>query len=214
MDDHRPTDSRVACGGTIEVIDRFPSRENVVSCKSTIRLRLQPLPYPVGPPAVLATSLYRRFAQAAMGAGGFMEIPKLKPEDGPCFEWQGRTNGKRGYGLISLGRSRKTSRSILAHRLAWEIAYGPIPKGMWVLHKCDNRLCISARHLFLGTAKMNTQDAINKGRYVFVKRLLDEKQVREIRESQLSTRALSRKFKVHRETIGRIKRRTTWTQVE
>lgn len=52
----------------------------------------------------------------------------------------------------------------LAHRNAWEKAFGPIPEGMLVCHHCDVRNCIEPTHLFLGTYKDNLEDASKKGR--------------------------------------------------
>jgi hypothetical protein len=52
----------------------------------------------------------------------------------------------------------------LAHRMSWEMHFGPIPEGMLVLHHCDVRRCVRPDHLFLGTARDNTRDMIAKGR--------------------------------------------------
>lgn len=81
-------------------------------------------------------------------------------EIGPdgCLEWLGRKD-KNGYGKL---RHQKTS--WLAHRLAWHLANGPIPKGIFVCHKCDNPSCIAPSHLFLGTQADNMLDMKNKGR--------------------------------------------------
>lgn len=51
-----------------------------------------------------------------------------------------------------------------AHRLAWELANGPVPAGQFVLHRCDNPPCARPDHLFLGTAADNTADMRSKGR--------------------------------------------------
>ena len=52
-----------------------------------------------------------------------------------------------------------------AHRLAWTLVHGPIPRGMWVLHHCDVRNCINVDHLFLGTSQDNIDDKMQKGRW-------------------------------------------------
>lgn len=74
-----------------------------------------------------------------------------------CWNWIGAT--VNGYG--SLTRRSKRER---ANRLAWEFARGPIPKGIQVLHECDNRLCINPDHLFLGTIADNMAHASLHGR--------------------------------------------------
>jgi predicted DNA-binding protein (UPF0251 family) len=52
-----------------------------------------------------------------------------------------------------------------AHRVAWELAYGPIPEGMCVLHRCDRTTCVRPEHLFLGTQQDNIADMNAKGRH-------------------------------------------------
>jgi hypothetical protein len=69
-----------------------------------------------------------------------------------CWIWKGVTTG---YG---------TFRGQAAHRVAWQIEHGLIPDGMMVLHRCDNPPCVNPKHLFLGTARDNAQDARSKGR--------------------------------------------------
>jgi hypothetical protein len=80
-------------------------------------------------------------------------------------------------------------RPVKAHRRAWELARGPIPEGMSVLHRCDNRICVEPTHLFLGDAADNMRDMAAKGRAAGSRRRgerhpmvkLSDEQVRTIR---------------------------------
>lgn len=52
----------------------------------------------------------------------------------------------------------------LAHRVAWVLAYGQIPKGLQVMHACDHPPCVRVSHLMLGTNEANVADRQKKGR--------------------------------------------------
>jgi hypothetical protein len=82
-----------------------------------------------------------------------------------CWEWQGSTY--KGYGRLTKDGTA-ASGYVWAHRLSWELAYGPIPAGLGVLHRCDNRRRVRPDHLFLGTHgdnnRDNNRDAHAKGR--------------------------------------------------
>lgn len=75
-----------------------------------------------------------------------------------CWLWTGPKVG-RGY-----GKTHWNGKTARAHRVAWEITYGPIADGMCVLHKCDNPACCRPDHLFLGTYADNNRDMKKKGR--------------------------------------------------
>jgi len=76
-----------------------------------------------------------------------------------CWLWQGAKVGQGGYGNFGVDKKHH-----LAHRVSYELANGPIPDGMWVLHRCDNPPCVNPDHLFLGTRSDNMKDAHQKGR--------------------------------------------------
>lgn len=77
---------------------------------------------------------------------------------GDCWIWKAGVS-KYGYGAVGKRRWSST-----AHRVAYEIANGEIPKGMLVRHKCDNPPCVNPAHLELGTHADNTHDMVVRGR--------------------------------------------------
>lgn len=146
-----------------------------------------------------------------------------KQEVDGCWEWTACLK-PQGYGNFGIGRNH-----MYAHRLSWEMSNGPIPEGMLICHKCDNRKCVRQDHLFLGTVKDNSQDALKKGRlskppvkwgvknqfHVFT-----EDQVREIRrryrrESRnvSNASALAQEFGVTKDAVKRVLARKTWAWV-
>lgn len=93
-------------------------------------------------------------------------MAKVSPEPNTgCWLWTAASTG-HGYGLISLSFSKND----LAHRTSWRLFHGPIPDGLWVLHKCDVPSCVNPAHLFLGTQTDNMIDASEKKRINVQKR--------------------------------------------
>jgi hypothetical protein len=80
-----------------------------------------------------------------------------------CWLWTGMRN-KDGYGILSGGAERADVNFLRAHRISWELHYGPIHSEQHVLHKCDNPPCVNPRHLFLGDQVANNADRDSKGR--------------------------------------------------
>lgn len=76
-----------------------------------------------------------------------------------CLLWTGYRI-PCGYGEYGYSKTER----ILTHRLAWQIANGPIPEGLCVLHKCDTRAYVNPDHLFVGTRQDNVADMMAKGR--------------------------------------------------
>ncbi|HXH90929.1 MAG TPA: HNH endonuclease [Thermoanaerobaculia bacterium] len=133
-----------------------------------------------------------------------------------CLEWPGSRSKSGGYGRIYL---RGTN--YRAHRAAWELVNGPIPKGLLALHKCDNPPCVNPHHLFLGTDADNMADAIAKGRRTIENgrrgfKLLPEQvvKIRKLRADGLSTYALGRQFGVTHNLVSEICNRKKWRSVK
>ena len=74
-----------------------------------------------------------------------------------CWVWTGDTNGAYGNFWFK-------QRKYKTHRIAWMLAYGPIPDGALVLHSCDIPLCVRPSHLFLGDKRLNALDCVWKRR--------------------------------------------------
>jgi hypothetical protein len=113
-----------------------------------------------------------------------------------------------GYGQI--GNRQRQNR--LAHRLSWELAYGPIPAGQNVLHRCDVPACVRPEHLFLGTMAANSLDMATKGRSGNAK--LSAKDVRSLRTRYalggVTHRQLAIEYGVTHTAIGYALRGTQW----
>jgi HNH endonuclease len=117
---------------------------------------------------------------------------------------------------FSQGYGRVGNRT--AHRVAWEQKHGPIPSGMVVMHLCNNRACINLDHLRLGTQSENIKQAVRERRGFIGslnnKAKLTETDVRAIRSSPESCRALAPQYGVSETTISHVRCRITWASVD
>ncbi len=142
---------------------------------------------------------------------------KLAQVDGGCHIWTGRLDSRKEYGSVN--------KKYRAHRMAWVITNGPIPDGLFVLHRCDNPPCCNPDHLFLGTGQDNMDDMHRKGRGVIPCSIgeanssakLTDEEVLIIRtkrkEEGLTHRALGKLFGVSRRHIGRILSGEKWSHL-
>lgn len=128
-----------------------------------------------------------------------------------CWLWQATTM-PNGYGKFGY-----KGRIDTAHRAAWQLFRGPIPQGLWVLHRCDVRSCVNPDHLFLGDRRENTADMMRKHRQARGERVtgarLTAHDVLRIRRSPASTATLAASLGVHTITVGNVRNGSSWKHV-
>lgn len=145
-----------------------------------------------------------------------------------CWEWTG-SRGKRGDGTPSYGtfsmKANGKSRNVLAHRLAWMLAHGPIGSNVVVCHRCDNVACVRLEHLFVGTQAENLADMRAKGRghinsfprgtkHPSAKLSeVDVVSIRRLRAKGLTFAEIGERFDMHPSTVHDIVRGKTWAHV-
>lgn len=131
----------------------------------------------------------------------------LPSKESDCWGWTGAID-QDGYASISgQGTSRAARVSYIEH-------VGEIPLGLFVLHSCDNRLCVNPKHLRVGTPAENTQDAKDRKRFpvgeTHKNHKLTDTEVSEIRklyaQEGATQKELSIRFRCSKSQIGNILR--------
>jgi hypothetical protein len=135
---------------------------------------------------------------------------RIQPEpNSGCWIWTGSRNTK-GHGEVRINWQKHYT-----HRLSWELRNGPIPDGLWVLHKCDNATCCNPDHLYLGTHNDNMRDMVVAGRHGGA--VLAPDVVRQMRAARLAGRtfeSLGRSFGVSAATAYQVISGKTWGHVQ
>lgn len=140
--------------------------------------------------------------------------PKVKKNEG-CWEWQAGKNSQ-GYGVFSV-----LGKCYPAPRIAYVLAFGDIPNGLLVRHKCDNPSCVNPDHLELGTTKDNSQDMVKRLRGIHGTRnhnsKLTDEMVLKLREryakADISLKDLAVEAGISKCSLGKIVRGDTWAHV-
>jgi HNH endonuclease len=146
-------------------------------------------------------------------------ILKAGPDE--CWVWGGGF-ADTGYGTISSGRRPDGNYTRLyVHREVYRHRIGPIPDGLFVMHKCDNRRCANPAHLTVGSQRQNLQDMVQKRRHRFGERHhntgLTDDDVREIRRLYAegwTMTAIAAKKHISRPGVSLIVRRINWKYLD
>lgn len=91
----------------------------------------------------------------------FWDKVDIAAEYEACWYWTGAIDLQTGYGRIGLG-GRKAGVGN-AHKVSYELHYGPVPDGMEVCHRCSTRRCVHPYHLYAGTKSDNMKQAWREG---------------------------------------------------
>lgn len=138
---------------------------------------------------------------------------KIDPSTG-CHIWTAAC--RAGYPAIwQNGKHHKTS------RVVYTITKGPIPHGQVVRHVCNNKLCVNAEHLIVGTQRENIQDSMDAGTFprgsTQGSAKFSDREVRALRsfkwEGVLTLSELGEIFGAHPDTVSRILRGKTYKGV-
>lgn len=166
-----------------------------------------------------------------------LTLPELTPQEiarfwskvdqsGECWLWTaGRSHGL--YGMFSVSRDKR-QRHLGAHRVAYELTYGPLGAGLLACHRCDTPACVRPDHLFPGTYADNMHDMIAKGRAITARQVgrpgeqnanakLSDDDVRTIldlaRGKQATQRQIAKRFGVSAVLISKICRGRIWRHI-
>lgn len=132
-----------------------------------------------------------------------------------CWPWMGSTSEK-GYGRMHL-RGKNTN----AHRVSWELHFGPIPLARFICHSCDNPPCVNPAHLWLGDNTANMRDMVQKGRHRYLRgeehgrATLTNADILEIRRIGRSEtqKEIAMRYGVSRSIISQILLRRVWKHI-
>lgn len=125
-----------------------------------------------------------------------------KVNKGPgCWLWTG-ADKPQGYGCVHVDGSTRT-----AHRIAYELAVGPIPEGAVVMHLCDVPKCVNPAHLRVATQGENVRDMVEKGRqrHASTYRRVGEAERKAIMSAEGTISDIARRFGRGRSTVRRIR---------
>jgi len=132
-----------------------------------------------------------------------------------CWTWTG-AKSRQGYGNFCLD-----GRTVLAHRVSWQLHKSADAGNMAVCHSCDNPSCVNPDHLWLGTVGDNNADRHTKGRSNGASlkgtanpmSQLTPEIVRAIRSDRRKLADVAADYGITFQTVSNIRLRNTWKHV-
>lgn len=170
-------------------------------CENLVKSGLLEKPWLPEKTAKMADGLEKRFLK---------KVTKTRT----CWIWNSALI-TGGYGCLWL-----RPKNVGAHRISYVLHKGPIPEGLSILHSCDVRRCVNPAHLRPGTLSENSMEMFRRGRGAgFAKsgyrnRKLSDDQIRGIRATSGSYRAIARIFNISPTAVAKIKKNVTWKDVQ
>lgn len=129
-----------------------------------------------------------------------------------CWQWISSTSKPWKQYDYSNGEFVLKGRKMKAHRMAWSIYRGEIPVGGYILHRCNNGLCVNPDHLYIGDHQQNMLDMMKSNRCGTSK--LTPEQVLKIRASSEPTKILCARYNVTKYAINDIRANRTWRHIQ
>lgn len=136
-----------------------------------------------------------------------------------CWPWTGSISHRDSTKHLPYGNLKFDGRQRGAHVWAYVLAHGEPPADRpFVLHSCDNSICVNPAHLYAGTHRRNMADKVERNRQSRLpgeanpSHRLTEAQVYEIRALQgsASSAAVGAMFEVTPSAIRFIWNRKRW----
>lgn len=184
---------------------------------------------------VILTKKYGRLKEMVSSEGGLGRLTALRQHqfwskvdirnEGDCWLWTACRLPKSPHRTHDYGWCNMMGRPMHAHRMSFLLTHGSINESLDVCHTCDNPPCVNPNHLFLGTARYNTQDCMSKNRFYYAPIIrgsshylthLTEQDVLDIRqlyEAGMMQKDIGTQFNLSPGGIGRIVRREIWTHI-
>lgn len=156
---------------------------------------------------------YRERYSAPPRTSCLKSIKYIVDVDTGCWVCTSHARSSRG-GYPVVTRNGKLYRM---SRYIFEQENGSIDETKFILHSCDNPLCINPEHLSEGTPKENTADMIRKGRKPLGTAVpcakLTCSDVLSIRKDTRSLLAIAKAYGVSKKAVLNVKKYKTWKHV-